>query len=268
MPLVKITNPPTEFLNSSEWGDFVARSDKNMVGLGLSIPIFSLTNWDSSTTKPEIAEGSIIEVGGSLYQADADTALTDEGGLIDGTVHIKLVPAGGGASVVPTLTNNVIPTWDAVKAGWYDGTDKFLPFEMDKASAVYTLKGEYTDKELHNKHLRQYYPSNKTLVWTGALKQVPLASWYVGPGFYTVAIIETSGNTLEFGSSTYFDSSVLAGVNMQSLFYSSPLTSGTTIYSVIVQNYNFPVGTLNLLSNGSLSTTLNIGRVYYEGDII
>jgi len=150
MPLVKITNPSTEFLNSSEWGDFVARSDKNLVGLGLSIPIFSLTNWDSSTTKPEIAEGSIIEVGGSLYQADADTALTDEGGLIDGTVHIKLVPAGGGASVVPTLTNDVIPAWDAVKAGWYDGTDKFLPFEMDKASAVYTNKIERSYKTRPN----------------------------------------------------------------------------------------------------------------------
>lgn len=146
MSLILITNPPSVLVSDSDWTDLVIRSNANMLGHGLSIPIFTLTNWDGSTTKPQIAEGSIIEVGGSFYQADADTALTDEGGLSDGTVHIKLVPAGGGASVVPTLTNDVIPAWDANKAGWYDSDDKFLPFEMVKASAVFTEKSEYIDQ--------------------------------------------------------------------------------------------------------------------------
>jgi hypothetical protein len=118
-----------------------------MLGHGLSIPIFTLTNWDATTTIPEIASGSIIEVGGSFYQADSNTALTPEAGITDGTVHIKLVPAGGGASVVPTLTNDSIPAWSANKAGWYDSDDKFLPYEMTKAGAVYTSKVEYTTQE-------------------------------------------------------------------------------------------------------------------------
>ena len=146
MALLLITNPPSTLTLSSQWTDFVTRENASTLGTGLSIPIFTLTNWDATTTKPAIAQGSIIEVGGSLYQADADTALTDEAGLIDGTVHIKLVPAGGGASVVPTLTNDVIPAWDGNKAGWYDTDDKFLPYEMTKASAVYTLKSEYSDQ--------------------------------------------------------------------------------------------------------------------------
>lgn len=147
MSLNLITNPPTALVISTDWTNLVTRSNANMIGHGLSIPIFSLTNWDGSTTKPAIAEGSIIEVGGSFYQADADTALTDDAGLIDGTVHIKLVPAGGGASLVPTLTNDSIPAWDANKAGWYDSDDKFLPFEMVKATAVYTEKVEYISQQ-------------------------------------------------------------------------------------------------------------------------
>jgi len=148
MSLLLIPNPPDVFVTSTNWATFLTRSNGNMLGHGLSIPIFTLTNWDASTTIPEITEGSIIEVGGSFYQADADTALTPEGGIANGTVHIKLVPAGGGASVVPTLTNDSIPAWDGNKAGWYDSDDKFLPFEMVKASAVYTLKGEYKDQQL------------------------------------------------------------------------------------------------------------------------
>ncbi|MCP4395348.1 MAG: hypothetical protein GY804_13940 [Alphaproteobacteria bacterium] len=155
MSLLLITNPPTELTVSSQWGDFVNRSGKNMLGYGLSIPVFSLTNWDASTTKPEIAAGSIIEVGGSFYQADSDTALTDESGISDGTVHIKLVPAGGGASVVPTLTNDAIPTWSAVKAGWYDNDDMFLPYEMTKASAAYSSKGEYQGQNKTNNVVTQ-----------------------------------------------------------------------------------------------------------------
>ena len=147
MSLLLITNPPSALTVSSQWTDFVTRSNGALLGHGLSIPIFTLTNWDSSTTKPAIAAGSIIEVGGSLYQADVDTALTDEAGLVDGTVHIKLVPSGAGASVVPTLTNGVIPAWDANKAGWYTTDNKYLPFEMTKTSAVYTVKSEYINQD-------------------------------------------------------------------------------------------------------------------------
>jgi hypothetical protein len=149
MALTLITNPPTTPGPSTDFTDLVLRSNANMLGHGLSIPIFTLTNWAGSTTIPSIAEGSIIEVGGSFYQADADTALTPEGGIIDGTVHIKLIPGAGSPdplTVVPTLTNDAIPAWDAIKAGWYTSANKYLPFEMIKASAVYTVKSEFIDQ--------------------------------------------------------------------------------------------------------------------------
>ncbi len=149
MALDLVTNPPSTLTDSSQWTDFVNREDKSNVGTGLSIPIFTLTNWDATTTIPAVANGSIIEVGGSIYQAGSETALTEEGGISDGTVHIKLVPSG--STVIPTLTNDVIPAWDSTKGGWYDSDDKFLPYEMTKASAVYTVKSEYTDQ---NKYVR------------------------------------------------------------------------------------------------------------------
>lgn len=149
MALTLITNTNDELTDSDQWGELVVKVGKGDLGMGLSIPVFTLTNWDSSTDKPAVAEGSIIEVGGSLYQADGDTALTDEAGLSDGTCHIKLVPAVDGLTVTPTLTNDSIPTWDATKSGWYDGADKFLPFEMIQGGTgtTWSVKGEYLDPE-------------------------------------------------------------------------------------------------------------------------
>ena len=143
MALNLITNPPTVLATDTDWTDLVARSDINMIGHGLSIPIFTLGNWETGALEPIVKEGSIIEVGGSFYQADSDTVLTADTGLSDGLCHIKLVPAGAGATVVPTLTSDALPTWDAEKGGWYDTDDKFLPFVMTKSSTSYTAKGEY-----------------------------------------------------------------------------------------------------------------------------
>jgi len=157
MALVLITNPPSALGSDTDWATLLTRSNANMLGHGLRLPIFTLTNWDGSTTQPQIAEDSIIEVGGSFYQADADTPLVDDVGLVDGTVHIKLVPGAGSPdplTVVPTLTNDALPVWDVNKAGWYDGADKFLPFEMTKASAVFTEK----DDIIHQSGAKAIFP--------------------------------------------------------------------------------------------------------------
>lgn len=148
MALVLIDNTATELTVSTQWGELVERSGKNMLGFGLNLPLFTLTNWDSGASKPAVAIGSIVEVGGSFYQADAETALTDEGGLADGICHIKLVVAGDGLSVTPTLTNDSIPAWDSEKFGWYDGTTKFLPYEFTQGGAgtTWSDKKEYKDQ--------------------------------------------------------------------------------------------------------------------------
>ena len=52
MALLKVENPPDELTNSDQWGIFVERADKNMLGYGLSIPTFTLTNWDAGISRP------------------------------------------------------------------------------------------------------------------------------------------------------------------------------------------------------------------------
>ncbi len=167
MALNLIPNTNSSLTVSSQWGELVTRSGKNMLGVGLSIPIFTLTNWDASTTQPQIAQGSIVEVGGSFYQADSDTALVDDGGLANGTVHIKLDPAVDLQTVSPILTNDSIPTWDATKSGWYTTDNKFLPFEMTKTGAVFTLKNDIVHQSGAKAvfpvgHVYTQYPTKKT----------------------------------------------------------------------------------------------------------
>ena len=155
MAINLITNPPTVPVTSPDnWTQFILRSDANMKGIDFPGSVFCLTNWDTGTSKPEICEGSIFEVGGSFYQADSDTALTDESGISDGQVHIKLVPNAGGTAVIPTLTSDSIPTWDSTKYGWYDSDDKFLHVEMTRSGAVtkvFTSKFVYDDQNNINK---------------------------------------------------------------------------------------------------------------------
>lgn len=160
MALVLIPNPPDVLGVNTDFTTFLTRENGSNLGVGIGITTFRLTFWDGSTTQPLIAEGSIVEVGGSLYQADVDTALVDEGGLSNGTVHIKLIPGAGSPdplTVVPTLTNDALPAWDANKVGWYTGANKYLPYEMTKTAAVFTLKSEFIDQ---NKTVKIYSNGN------------------------------------------------------------------------------------------------------------
>lgn len=270
MALVKITNPPTEFLNSSEWTDFVNRSGKTLIGVGTSLQTFTLTNWDSGTLKPEVAAGSLIEVGGSLYQADIDTELTDETGLVDGTCHIKLVPNGDGSEVAPTLTNDNIPAWDQIKSGWYDGVDKFLPYEFIQSGigTAWGMKTEYIRPEKKAKLHSNGAISNIVTTFSGTPSlQILLEDWYIGKGFYSVAFVDINGMVFQAGPPTYFDSDELLGTNMERLFLSTSSTTGSSTDSVILQNYNVPPGSLNSLRDGSPGV-FNIGFVYFHGGAV
>ena len=94
----------------------------------------SLTNY-ATTTVPAIAEGSVIEIAGALFEFQADEAIT--GSPADGTVYIKLTAVG---TSVTAAFATAAPTWDTEKQGWYEaGTNKrYLNFGMVKATASYT----------------------------------------------------------------------------------------------------------------------------------
>jgi hypothetical protein len=222
MALNLITNIGTELTLSSQWGDLSTLLDQVKTGIGNKIRVHSLTNWDSSTTKPAIAEGSLFDVGGSLYLANSDTALTDESGLIDGTCHIKLVPAVDGLTVVPTLTNDSIPAWDETKHGWYDADDSFLPYEFTKASAVYSEKKEYTNQD---KTISEDYDGSLNI-----------------PGGVSCSSIDTGDGPVTFNQETRTDSSVvfnkLAIDSDHSGTFSNSSLSGDIIYDTLAAKFS------------------------------
>lgn len=75
----------------------------------------SLTNMNN-TSIPAIAAGSVIEVNGAIFVADADESIS--GSPSDGDIYIKLIPAGDPVSVTAEFTSTA-PVWDSEKQGWY-----------------------------------------------------------------------------------------------------------------------------------------------------
>lgn len=105
----------------------------------------TLTEMDT-TTIPQVAAGSMVEVGGSLYEADSNESIS--GSASSGTNYIYLVP--GSSIVTPTWTTTA-PTWSDAKQGWYGtggsaGYRSIGQVEYDGASAYY--KKAYLEKPL------------------------------------------------------------------------------------------------------------------------
>ena len=99
----------------------------------------TLTEMDT-TTIPQVAAGSMAEVGGALYEAQSNESIS--GSASTGTNYIKLVPGTG--VVTPTWTTTA-PTWSDAKQGWY-GTvasagHRYLNFSMEyDGASAYTNK--------------------------------------------------------------------------------------------------------------------------------
>jgi hypothetical protein len=101
----------------------------------------SLTEYDT-TTKPEIAAGSKIEVNGGLYKFDSNEAIT--GTPADGTVYVKVIAADSSITAEFTAT---APTWSDSKQGWYGtagaSNHRYLNFAMTKSGSNYSDKRYY-----------------------------------------------------------------------------------------------------------------------------
>jgi len=95
----------------------------------------SLTEYDSDL-EPEIAEGSVLEIGGAVYEAAADEPITGWGGIGNSNDVYILIDAGTLGAVF-TL---VAPTWSTTKQGWYDGLDRYVAKLYKDAGGDYTLK--------------------------------------------------------------------------------------------------------------------------------
>jgi hypothetical protein len=85
---------------------------------------------DSGTAKPVIKQGCYVSHGGSLYVADADTAIT--GSPSDGSVYIRV--SGTTSLTVEFVTSILEYTWNPVYTALTSGSYTLLPYLIVKAT--------------------------------------------------------------------------------------------------------------------------------------
>jgi hypothetical protein len=89
---------------------------------------------DSGTAQPVIKQGCYVSHGGSLYVADADTAIT--GSPADGSVYIRV--SGTTSLTVEFVTDISGYAWNPVYSALTSGSYTLLPYLIVKASTVWT----------------------------------------------------------------------------------------------------------------------------------
>jgi hypothetical protein len=89
---------------------------------------------DSGTDRPVIKQGCYVSHGGSLYIADADTAIT--GSPSNGSVYIRV---SGTTTLTVEFVNDISGyTWNPVYTALTSGSYTLLPYLIVKASTVWT----------------------------------------------------------------------------------------------------------------------------------
>lgn len=89
---------------------------------------------DAGTDQPVIKQGCYVSHGGSLYVADADTAIT--GSPADGSVYIRV--SGTTSLTVEFVTDISGYAWNPVYSALTSSTYTLLPYLIVKASTVWT----------------------------------------------------------------------------------------------------------------------------------
>lgn len=89
---------------------------------------------DSGTGQPVIKQGCYVSHGGSLYVADADTAIT--GSPSDGSVYIRV--SGSTSLTVEFVTDISGYAWNPVYSALTSGSYTLLPYLIFKESTVWT----------------------------------------------------------------------------------------------------------------------------------
>lgn len=119
MALTRLTAPDDPAVANSDWTDLLAQITALYLGANGPIIRFASDN---------ILKGTVLQIGGTVYLADADTA-------ISGTTsaYVKITPAGASASAAYVANLSGV-TWSQVFNGWYDGSGNLYIF--DEAYAV------------------------------------------------------------------------------------------------------------------------------------
>lgn len=126
----------------------------------------SLTEFFTDT-RPQIAEGSLIEVAGALFKFDADEDIV--GAPADGESAVVIEPDETTCRAVMVSTTTSPPVWDNNKHGYYlSGTNKRVVAVMRKSGDSYSGKW-YLDKQLKTRFLMPY-------VWVSDVFSLPNGS--------------------------------------------------------------------------------------------
>jgi len=137
MPINKLTSPQSTPTSLADW--VAMKNLIESVYLGTELPV--RIDYDNDL----VLKGSVFQIGGSIYLADADTAIT--GTPSD---YVKLTPSGSIAapSYVANLTGI---TWNDTYNGYYDGSGNLVVFDEMKArldavvSTVNSSPGNYAN---------------------------------------------------------------------------------------------------------------------------
>jgi hypothetical protein len=118
-----------------------------------------LTNIDNSSV-PQIAAGSKVEVGGSLYGANGAITGTPTANAVN---YIYAVPSEGTLSFSYASTQ---PTWNSAKGGWYNGNNRAV-------GKLFYTNGQYNGKViLDGYNAMRLLNADQTVPMTGGMQVV------------------------------------------------------------------------------------------------
>ncbi len=129
--------------DETSWTNFVDQFETLKKG---DIPL-SLTNWDDLTLVPSIAAGAGIEIAGATYRFTTESLISDEAGLVAGTVYVVIKTADPTVNEATAYFTNVAPEWRDDLNGWYDttGENRYTGHVMAwDGAAAYTNKRVFT----------------------------------------------------------------------------------------------------------------------------
>ena len=148
----------------ADWSGFVTIVERTYRGyMGVSI------SGIGTASAPTVLNGSVIEIGGSVYQFATAEAFT--GTVASGeTAYMVAVPSGVTCTVEYAAS---APTWSAEKNGWYVESDRFFGQLLRDNDGTYVNKEFLSQKENRPPSWHKFadptagaYKASKTAGWT------------------------------------------------------------------------------------------------------
>ncbi len=211
----------------------------------------SLTHF-ADTSEPQIAAGSVVELGDSLFEADANEAIAGLGAIANGSqVHVKLVPTGSAPVVLTPTATITAPTWSTTKQGWYNGLERYIGGLYKDAGGNYTKKWFYEEKG--GIWFKRY--GDGTVEVIGAVT-------FDGAVTFAVAIILSGGisGNLSVGGSIGASGEISAESGNAKL--SSVIGSYTTGTLSVGGTYTVPSGTYYAMSGANTNLEIYAGGAW------